>query len=187
MAIMQRRTSGNGHVLPRGSRGDGSPLDLSPDELPPIGRPSPGEGLSTGGALAAVARDAIDVASELVRDGITLGRLEAQRAIAEMTPRVVWGAITAVCVAAGGVLAIIAIMIALGSVIPSVAGRLAILAGALFVVAFFGAIRVMRPGTRSETVSAKEPAISEGRSEEVGRLPQPGATGRTPPLTPLND
>jgi hypothetical protein len=186
MAIMQRRTSGNGHVLPRGSHGDGSPLDVSPSELPPIGRPVPGQGMSTGEAIAAVARDAIDVASELVRDGITLGRLEAQRAVSEMAPRVVWGAITALCVAAGGVLAIIAIMIALGAVIPSVAGRLAILAGALFVVAFFGAIRVMRPGTRRESVSAKEPPFSESHSEEA-RLPQPGVQGRTPPLTPLND
>ena len=163
----ERRLSGNG---------EGRRTELS--------RPEPPREATTGETLAAVARDAIDVASELVRDGVTLGRLEVERAAREMAPRVVWGAVTAVCLAVGGVLAIIAFMLVLGSVVPSVAGRLAILAGALFVVGFFGAVRVMRPGTqasRAEARSASEPTESEQRiEEEPGPLPR-GLPGRAIP------
>lgn len=153
-------------------------------ELGPLARPAPGREPTTGEALAAVARDTIDVASELVRDAIALGRLEAERYVSSMAPRLVWGAVTFLCAATGGVIAIIAVMLALGAVIPSVAGRLAILAAFLFVVAFFGAIRVMRPGTRAsvEPASTTESALTEQRgSEELLRSSPPAEPGRIIP------
>jgi len=187
MAMQQGRPHGNGHVLPRASESDGAPREVAQKDLPPIGRVRPGEGLSTGEALAAVARDAIDVASELVRDGITLGRLEAQRAVSDMAPRVAWGALTLACAGAGGVLAIIAATMALGAVIPSVAARLAILAAALFVVAFFGAVRFLRPaGQHSEAANTKESAQSERRNEDFLHAPRPGSPVRSH-LPPFND
>jgi len=173
MATIQDRTNGEGHVRRVGGLGHvetrALPTSMKAGDAGP-------KNLSTGEALAAVARDAIDVASELVRDGVALGRLEAQRAISEFLPRVVWGGVTLVCGAVGAVLAVIAIMIGLGAVIPSVAWRLAILAAALFVVTFFGAVRVMRPrdgvGVTSRRVAEKEPETTERHAREG----EPGAT-----------
>ncbi len=174
--------NGNGHALVRG------PARMHPEiserALPPSTRRPAGEGMSTGEAIAAVARDTIDVASELVRDGITLGRLEAQRAVSEMVPRVVWGVVAFACGAVGGVLAIIAVMIALGAVVPSVAGRLAILAAVLFVVAFFGAVRAMRSARgATATISESETPLSEStRLEEVPGRTLPGQPDRSRPF-----
>jgi hypothetical protein len=185
MATNQGRPSGNGHVIPeRGhmipSADERARLEIQQQRaLPPVGRPRPGEGMSTGEALAAVARDAIDVASELVRDGVALGRLEAQKAVSEFVPRAVWGLVAFACGAVGAVLAIIAIMMGLGALIPSVPARLGILAGVLFVVAFFGAVRVMRPGSRGEKKSLTEEVRTKESPATERREPL-----RTPPLSP---
>ncbi|MDC3954577.1 phage holin family protein [Polyangium jinanense] len=179
----ERPSNGNGHALVRGpSR---MPPGITERELPPIARPPAGVGMSTGEAIAAVARDTIDVATELVRDGIALGKLEAQRAVSEMVPRVVWGLVAFISGAAAAVLAIIAVMIGLGAIIPSVAGRLAILAGVLFVVAFFGAVRAMRSGRVSETVpiSATESPVQEGvHKADLPGVTLPGEPGRSRPM-----
>ncbi|MRG94827.1 phage holin family protein [Polyangium spumosum] len=180
-----RPSNGNGHALVRGTSMRTPPPEVRERALPPSARRPAGEGMSTGEAIAAVARDTIDVASELVRDGIALGKLEAQRAVGEMVPRVVWGVIAFACGAAAGVLLIIAVMIGLGAIIPSVAGRLAILAGVLFVVAFFGAVRAMRSGraSASETMSETEVPVDEGvRLEERAGATLPGEPGRSRPM-----
>lgn len=178
-----RPSNGNGHALARGSAR--MPPGITERELPPIARPPAGVGMSTGEAIAAVARDTIDVATELVRDGIALGKLEAQRAVSDAVPRVVWGLVAFACGAAAVVVAIIAVMIGLGAVIPSVAGRLAILAGVLFVVAFFGAVRAMRSGrpSASMSISATEAAVQEGvHKAELPGETLPGAPGRSRPM-----
>ncbi|MDI1443239.1 phage holin family protein [Polyangium sp. 6x1] len=179
----ERPSNGNGHARLRGSAT--MPAGITERELPPIARRPAGEGLSTGEALAAVARDTIDVATELVRDGIALGKLEAQRAVGEMVPRVVWGVVAFTCGAVGAVVAVIAIMIGLGAIIPSVAGRLAILAGVLFVVAFFGAVRAMRSGrvSASMPISRTETPVEEGvHKAELPGVTLPGEPGRSRPM-----
>jgi hypothetical protein len=135
----------------------------------PEGRGRTGEGLSTGDVLVAVARDTLDVATELVRDGVTLAKLEVERSLREAAPRVAWGAAALVCAATATVCAIVAIMIGLGALVPSIAWRLVILAGALFLVAFFGTVRAIRPGPRPSALpaSATEPPIDEGRSNHT--------------------
>jgi len=133
-------------------------------------------------ALAAVARDTIDVASEIIRDGILLGRLEAQRAMSEMVPRLVWGIITFLCATAAIVLGMIALMFVLGAIIPSAAGRLALLAGVLCIVAFFSAIRVMRPSPERsvEPIGMRERPMHEGTHlEETPGATLPGTPGRS--------
>jgi hypothetical protein len=150
----------------------------------PEGRERTGERLSTGDVLVAVARDTLDVATELVRDGVTLAKLEAERSLREAAPRVAWGAAALVCAATASVCAIIAIMIGLGALVPSIAWRLVILAGALFLVAFFGTVRAIRPGPPALPASAKEPPIDEGRSGhtlESGRAERLTNTMLPPP------
>jgi hypothetical protein len=168
------RTSGDGQP----SRG---PLESTRTRafLPVTARPEPGARGSTGEALAAVARDAIDVVSEMARDAIAIGRLEAQRAVADATPRVVWGVIAGVCGLCATVLALIAIFLVLGAVVPSVAGRLAIFAGLLFVVTFFGLIRASRSARPEavESVRTKESPITESRHEEALHSSPPGQPG----------
>lgn len=124
---------------------------------------------STADALVAVARDTLDVATELVRDGVTLARLEAERALREVTPRIVWGGVAMVCAATASVCAVIAIMIGLGALIPSIAWRLVILAAALFLVAFFGSVRALRPEARMTSIPAtsKEEPLPEGPTNET--------------------
>jgi len=141
--------------------------------------------MSTGEAIAAVARDTIDVAAELVRDGIALGKLEAQRAVGELVPRVIWGIVAMMCGAVAAVLGIIAATIALGAIVPSVAGRLAILAGVLLVVAFFGAVRAMRSARASATapISESESPIDEGvHKADLPGATLPGEPGRSRPM-----
>ncbi|MDI1431944.1 MULTISPECIES: phage holin family protein [Polyangium] len=179
----ERPSNGNGHARLRVS--PKTPPEITERALPPIARRPAGEGMSTGEAIAAVARDTIDVATELVRDGIALGKLEAQRTVSEMVPRVVWGVVAFTCGAAATVIAVIAVMIGLGAIIPSVAGRLAILAGVLFVVAFFGAVRAMRSGRASATmpISATESPIEEGvHKAELPGVTLPGEPGRSRPM-----
>ncbi len=126
-------------------------------------------GSSTSEAFVAVARDTLDVATELVRDGVTLARLEAERTLRDVMPRIAWGAVAIVCAATASVCGIVAIMIGLGAIVPSIAWRLVILAGALFVVAFFGSVRAIRSETRmrSTRLSADEEPLEEGRSGET--------------------
>jgi len=130
---------------------------------------SNGNGGSASEAIVAVARDTLDVATELVRDGVTLARFEAERALRDVTPRIAWGAVAIVCAATASVCGIIAIMIGLGTIVPSIAWRLVILAAALFVVAFFGSVRAIRPEARMTAipVSANEEPIAEGRPSET--------------------
>jgi hypothetical protein len=126
-------------------------------------------GGSTADAIVAVARDTLDVATELVRDAVTLARLEAERSLRDVTPRIIWGGVAMVCAATASVCAIVAIMIGLGALVPSIAWRLVILAGALFLVAFFGSVRALRPEARmtSIPVTSKEEPISEGPGSDT--------------------
>jgi hypothetical protein len=126
-------------------------------------------GESTSEALVAVARDTLDVATELVRDGVTLARLEAEQALRNVTPRIAWGTVAIVCAATASVCAIIAIMIGLGAIVPSIAWRLVILAAALFVVAFFGSVRAIRPEAHNASLpaNAREAPVMEGRPTET--------------------
>ena len=124
---------------------------------------------STSEALVAVARDTLDVATELVRDSVSLARYEAERALRDVTPRIAWGAVAMICAATASVCAIVAIMIGLGALVPSIAWRLVILAAALFLVAFFGSVRAIRPEARMTAMPAtsKEEATPEGSSSET--------------------
>jgi hypothetical protein len=136
-------------------------------KLPVTTRPRPDEDMTTGQAIAAVARDTVDVLSEIIRDGIAIARLETQRAISEAAPRVLWSMVAVLCGVTGGVLALIVLGLVLGSVIASVAGVLAILAAILFVIAFFAVVRAAaRPreaslGGMVDAARAKELAVSE--------------------------
>jgi len=123
-------------------------------------------GSSTRDALVAVARDTLDVASEIVRDGVALARLETEHAVRAAAPRIVWGAVAIVCAATASVCAVIAIMIGLGTIIPSIAWRLVILAAGLFLIAFFGSVRAMRPNEQRLGYAAKEEAVDEGSTPE---------------------
>jgi len=126
-------------------------------------------GASTGEMLVAVARDTLDVATELVRDSVSLARYEAEQALRAVTPRIAWGAVALVCAATASVCAIVAIMIGLGAIIPSIAWRLVLLAAVLFLVAFFGSVRAIRPEARMTAMPAtsKEEATPEGPSSET--------------------
>lgn len=126
--------------------------------------------------LVAVARDTLDVAGELVRDGVALVRLEAENAVRSAAPRVVWGAIAIVCAATASVCGVIAIMIGLGTIIPSVAWRLVILAAALFLVAFFGSIRAMRTDVQRVAITTKEEPVDEGMTHEPSSTRHGGFT-----------
>lgn len=135
--------------------------------LPPTnGRGQTFDGKSTSDVLVAVARDTLDVATELVRDGVALAREETERTVRDVAPRVAWGAVAIVCAATASVCAVIAIMIGLGLIVPSVAWRLVILAAALFLVAFFGSVRALRPEARANVGGREEP-ISERSSRET--------------------
>lgn len=119
-------------------------------------------GNSTKDTLVAVARDTIDVASEIVRDGVALARLEAEHMVRAIAPRILWGAVAIVCAATASVCAVIAMMIGLGTLIPSIAWRLVILAGGLFLIAFFGSVRAARSNEPRLGYAAKEEAFDEG-------------------------
>lgn len=142
---------------------------LRAPQIPSEARGQTHNGSSTSEAIVAVARDTLDVATELVRDSVALARLETEQALRDVAPRIAWGAVAIVCAATASVCGIIAIMIGLGTIVPSVAWRLVILAAALFVVAFFGSVRAIRPERRvkSARASVNEEPIHEGRSSET--------------------
>lgn len=142
-------------------------------------------GSSTRETLVAIARDTLDVAGELVRDGVALARLEAENAVRDAAPRFVWGAVAIVCVATASVCAIIAIMIGLGAIIPSVAWRLVILAAVLSLIAFFGSVRAMRSDVPRVALMRKEEPLDEGTPHE--RVPsRPGGRFTDTILPPPN-
>src|SRR5262245_41109519 len=92
--------------------------------------------------LGGVARDALDHLRVIVGDSVARGQPEAKRAgdrvaqaTREIAPRAAIAAAAAVLGVAGVVLGLIAIFIALGEVIPSVAVRLAIYAAVLLLLA----------------------------------------------------
>lgn len=125
------------------------------------------DGASTSELFVTIARDAFDVATELVRDGVALGRLEVERTVRDVAPRILWGVVAIVCAATASVCAVIAIMIGLGSIVPSIAWRLVILALALSFVTFFGAVRAWRPEPRSSMLTTKEEPIPESPPRET--------------------
>ena len=135
--------------------------------MPEEARENGHNGASTSEMVTAIARDTLDVATELVRDGVALGRLEVERAARSAIPRILWGGITIVCAATASVCAVIAIMIGLGSVVPSIAWRLVILALALSLVALFGSVRAWRPEHRSTSRRTKEEPIEENPPRET--------------------
>lgn len=137
------------------------PLRAPP--IPTNGRERTSNGASTSEVLVAVARDTLDVATELLRDSVALARLETEQAVRNAMPRIAWGAAAIVCAATASVCAVIAIMIGLGAIVPSIAWRLVILAAALFLVAFFGSVRALR----------SEPAASHAQDKEEPILESP--------------
>lgn len=143
--------------------------NVSTDPYPraaPISKGLKGQtnGTSTSEVLVAVARDTLDVATELVRDGVALARLEVQRTIRDAAPRLVWGAMSIVCAATASVCAVIAGMMGLEAIVPSVAWRLLILAGALFLVAFVGLNRAKRPEPHTRRRMRRDKPVTEGTS-----------------------
>lgn len=168
----QRSTSTNGSWGDERQRRLEGPTAQPGSQSSPRALPDPrmrNGGGSTADAIVAVARDTLDVATELVRDGVTLARLEAERSLREVTPRIIWGGVAMVCAATAGVCTIVAIMIGLGALVPSIAWRLVILAAALFLVAFFGSVRALRPGSRMTSMPAtsKEEAVPESPPSET--------------------
>ena len=97
--------------------------------------------------LGEVARDVVDHAQIIARDAIAIGKLETRRAVdrakeraKEIAPRIAFGAIAAVAALTGTVFLLIAIFLALGGPIPSVAWRTAIFGVFFLVVAVIAAI-----------------------------------------------
>lgn len=123
-------------------------------------------------ALRSVARDALDQATEIVRDAASLGALEAKRVAREVAPRVArsvgFGLLGAVLGAAGFVLAVIAIFDLLAGAVPSTAGRLAILAAGFAVIAGVCAAMTVR-GLRR--VSEPGPHARVRETMPTGRRP----------------
>lgn len=96
------------------------------------------------------ARAAVDHASEIVRDAVAIGALEARRAVKSALPPAALGAAAAMLGAVGLVLAAIATFIALRAAIPSTAGRLAIFAGVLLAAALVCGLAAARTLARSK-------------------------------------
>ena len=106
-------------------------------ERPPA---TPRQGELPGANLGEVARDVVDHAQIIARDALSIGKLEARRAVdrlrtqaREVGPRIAFGAIAGVTALLGVVFLLIAIFIALGDPIPSVGWRMAIF-GVFFLV-----------------------------------------------------
>src|SRR5262249_40025587 len=78
--------------------------------------------------LATVVRDALDQTTEIARDAISLGALEAKHAARDLGPRVVWAGVALTFGFAGVVLGLIALFIGLGALLPPVGWRLALFA-----------------------------------------------------------
>jgi hypothetical protein len=121
--------------------------------------------------FARVVRDALDQTTEIVRDAAAIGAIEAKRAARELGPRiarrVAFGGAAAGAGLTSFVLLSIAIFMALGGPIPSVAWRLFV-----FAIAFgIGAGACARAAARRATPTA---------DEEVHFVGQPGASAEEP-------
>ena len=104
-----------------------------------------------GEPLGAVVRDVFDNTREILRDTVAIGALEVRRATldvkhtaADLGPRVAWATLAFVTGTVAVIIGLIALFIAAGVFIPSIAARLGILAGMLLLVAAFGAWRAGR-------------------------------------------
>lgn len=135
-------------LLPRRER---APLPPRQAEQPPAG-------------LGEVARDVVDHAQVIARDGLAIAKLEARRAVARATgrakeaaPRIAFGVIAATSALVATVLLLIAIFIALGDPIPSVGWRLAIFGLFFLVVAVIAAIFAGSHEERHEERHKEEP------------------------------
>lgn len=120
-----------------------------------------------------VVRDAIDHVSVIVSDSVTLGKLEAKRlsdrveqTTKEVAPRIAFGAMAAVFGFVGMIFGMIAIFIALGEVIPSVAARLGIYTAVFLGIAAVGGFLAARPMKRTVT---SEPVVKP-TSDKVNDL-----------------
>ena len=133
----------SGAISPRGDRE--GPLPVQGDEAQaPMG-------------LGDVAKAAVEHMKLIVDDTMALGKLEARRVVlkAEQTakdiaPRVAVGAAAVTLALAGVVLALVALFIALGEVIPSQPVRLVIFAGTFLALAAAGVFYVTRPLPRHD-------------------------------------
>lgn len=135
----------------------------------PIGDPDH----QAGQGLGDVVRDAINHVSVIVSDSLTLGKLEAKRitdrveeTTKEVAPRIAFGATAAVFGFVGMIFGLIAIFIALGEVIPSVAARLGIYAAVFLGIAAVGGFMAARPMKRTVT---SEPVV-KSTSDKVSAL-----------------
>jgi hypothetical protein len=130
--------------------------------------------------LGDVVRDAIDHVAVIVGDSIALGKLETKRMVGQVeqtakdvVPRVVIGAVAAMFGFVGAVFALIAIFVALGEVIPSVAVRLAIYAAAFLVLAAAGGFFAAR-SVKEHRVSVRPAQAPFGNTVgEKGTPPAP--------------
>lgn len=135
--------------------------------------------------LGDVAKAAVEHLKLIVDDSVALGKLEARRVVlkAEQTakdvaPRVAVGALAATLGFAGVVLALVALFIGLGEVIPSVTVRLVIFAATFLALAAAGAFYVTRPLPRHD----------EMIPVEKGRLPSTSLPKSSPiaPTRPVS-
>jgi len=144
-------------------------------------RARPARPKSGGSELSMVVRDAMDQATEIVRDSLALGTLEAKRAarrvgetVKVVAPRAILLAGAGALLLTGAVLGLIAIFIGLGAFIPSVAARLGLFAALFFVGA--GALGVLaarafgKPseGPREEAPHEEKPVSSINPVGHVG-------------------
>lgn len=161
MADREGTPSGNGagNMLPQPAK---EVRLIEPRVRVPVRR---GEGPTSGEAIVAVVRDALDLVTEIARDTVALSKLEVQQAVRGFVPRIVWGTVAAVTGLVGVVLGIIALFLAAKTIIPSVPGRLAVLTAILLLVAFFSTIRFARPGGGARA-TAPEPVSSESPGGE---------------------
>lgn len=147
------------------SRGEPDPNDRARDRSAPIqvGEPSEAEGMP---GLGDIAQDALEHLKLIVNDSVELGKLEARKVVLqaketakEVAPRIAVGALAATLGFAGVVLALIALFIALGDVIPSVTVRLVIYAAAFLVLAAAGGFYASRPLPHRGEKTPREKAL----------------------------
>lgn len=129
-------------------RAENGQADLAEERGPRAGAMEP-EGV---GGLGDLAKDAIEHLKVIVNDSVEIGKLEARKLAVraeeigrELAPRIAVGALAALVGLAGVVLALVALFITLGDVIPSVAARLAIFAATFLVAAAAGGFYALRP------------------------------------------
>lgn len=130
------------------------------------------------GGLGDVAKDALNHLKVIVNDTVAIGKLEARRVAQraeetgrEIVPRLAAGVTASIVGLAGVVLALIALFIALGEVIPSVAVRLGIYAAAFLLIAGVAGFFALRP--------RKSHRVEEPPPEKIAPpAPYPVANGR---------